>query len=164
MALARKEENPIAYLFKPEYAGHADTIYGELMANKWDKVLEFSPVTDIAKMLYFGAKDGGYRVTINCANEIEEKAVKKYTNMWSTKINVEDVSKYQVLYIYYIEDIIRRKWNVDAKSVYLYDWAKNHINDDIKESEAINPLAFRWVGETIFTFIKPYASFELPNG
>ena len=157
MALNRSEENPIAYLFKDEYAGHADTIYGELKADKWNKVLEYSPPTEIANVMYLGAKDGKYRITINCENDLEVKRSKDFTNLWNTKINVEDVSKYDVLYIYDIEDIIRRKWNIDKKVVYLYDWAKNHVGFKMDAKAGINPLAIRWMDKAIFNFISPYS-------
>ena len=164
MALSRKEENPIEYLFKPEYAGHADTLYGEMKSKKWSKVLSYSPVTEISRVLFLGIKDGGYKVTVNCSCQEEVDKIKELTNMWSTVIDEVDISKYQVLYVYYIQDIVRRKWNIDKKVVYLYDWSKNHINDDINQREAINPLAIRWADKAIFNFIKPYSDFELPVG
>jgi hypothetical protein len=164
MAVARKEENPITYLFKPEYAGNADSIYGEMKLNKWDKVLKYSPPTEISRMLYLGAKDGGFKISINCENELEAKKVSDFTNLWKIEYNVSDTSKYQVLYMYDIEDIIRRKWDVDGKVVYLYDWAKNHTNYDINATDAINPLALRYINTTIFNFITPYKDFKLPVG
>jgi hypothetical protein len=156
MALNRKEENPIAYLFKDEYAGHADTIYGELKVDKWEKVLSYSPPTEIAHVMYLGAKEGKYKITINCENELEANRVKDFTNLWKTEINIENVSKYDVLYIYDIEDIIRRKWDIDKKVVYLYDWSKNHVGFKMDPEAGINPLALRWVDKAIFNFIYPY--------
>ena len=164
MALARKEESPIEYMFKEEYKGNADTLYGELLAKKWDKVINCSPMTDICRMCKAAVSEGGYRVTVNCRSEEEANRVKLFTRLWGTVIQESDVSGYDFLYVHDLIEIIRRRWNIDGKVIYLYDYARNHENYDIHNGDAVHHLALRWVETSTFNLISPYAKFELPNG
>ena len=164
MALARKEENHVEYMFKDIYKGNADTLYGELLAKKWNKVLDFSPVTSICKMFLMAVRDGGYKVTVNCRNEEEVKRVKLFTNLWSAKTNVEDVKDYNFLYVHDLVELIRRRWVVEGKVVYLYDYSKNHENDDVHNEDAVHHLALRWANVATFNFISPYADYKMPVG
>lgn len=164
MAIARKEANPIEYMFKPEYAGNAGAIYGDMLATKWDKVLEYSPITDICKVFLQGIRHGGYDVTINCRNEAEAAKAKNITNMWKIKIEETDVSKYNILYIHDLESILERHWDVSGKVIYLYDWARNHEGYDIKNGAAVHHLFLRWSNVATFNLISPYAKYELPEG
>ena len=164
MALSRKEENPIEYMFKEEFKGNADTLYGRLLAEKWDKVLDYSPMTSIGKMFLKAVTDGGYSVTINCRDENEVKRVKLFTHLWKTVIDEKDVKDYDFLYIHDLISIIRRQWNVDKKVIYLYDYSKNHENDDIHNGAAVHHLVLRWAEQATFNLISPYANYTLPVG
>lgn len=165
MALTRKEENPIEYMFKEQYKGHADNIYGELMTEKWDSVLNHSPTTDILKVVYSGYKSAGYKITINCRNEEEVKRVKLITHDWHSIIDVKDTSIYFCLYLHDVVSILRNNYDVKGKSIYLYDYSKNHANDDMSNNNKdINPVAARWKNSTIFKFISPYSTFKMPKG
>lgn len=165
MALTRKEENPIEYMFLDEFKGHADTIYGELMAEKWDAVLDNSPVTDILNVVYASYKMAGYKITINCRNEAEEKRVKLVTHDWKTVIDIKDTSPFFCLYLHDIMSILRNDYQVEGKTVYLYNYSKNHPNDEMYDDDAdIHPLALRWQNSVIFKFISPYKTFKMPVG
>ena len=164
MALSRKEENPIEYMFKDEYKGNADTLYGQLLAEKWDKVLKYSPMTDLCKMFKLAVTQGGYKVTVNCRNELEENQVKLFTNLWKTKQNVEDIKDYDFIYMHDLIEIIRRQWDVSGKIIYLYNYSKNHEEDDLSNKDAINHLALRWTEVATFNLIEPYAGYKLPVG
>ena len=164
MALARKEENPVEYMFKDVYKGNADTLYGQILAEKWAKVLDFSPLTAICKMFLMAVREGGYKVTVNCRNEEEVKRVKLFTNTWTPKLQVEDVKEYDFIYVHDLVELIRRRWNIEGKVVYLYDYSKNHENDDVHNGDAIHHLALRWANVTTFNFISPYADYKMPVG
>lgn len=164
MALARKEENPVEYMFKDTFKGNADSLYGQLILEKWSKVLEYSPLTSISKMLLMAAKNCGYNVTVNCRNEEEASRVRLFTNRWKPVVGVEDVKGFDFLYVHDLVEIIRRKWNVEGKVIYLYDYALNHENYDVHNGDAIHHLALRWADTTTFNLIPPYSDFKLPVG
>lgn len=165
MALTRKEENPIEYMFQDRYKGNADNIYGELMANKWDKVLDHSPTTEILKVIYSGYKKNGFKVTINCRNEAESDRTKLICRDWHTLIDIKDVSPYSSIFLHDIVSIDRNKYNVVGKTVYLYNYSKNHPNDEMKDNyNEVHQDAIKWSGKTIFKFISPYAAFKMPIG
>ena len=164
MALSRKDENPVTYMFKDTYKGHADALYGQMLVEKWHKVIEYSPMTSIARVLMLAVKDGGYRVTVNCRNEEESKRVKLFTHLWTPVIQVDDVSSFDFLYVHDIVELIRRRWNVEGKVIYLYDYSKNHENDDVHNEDAIHHLALRWAQVATFNLISPYADYQMPNG
>ena len=164
MALARKEENPVEYMFRDVYKGNADSLYGQLLAEKWDKVLSYSPMTGISKMVLMAVKDCGYRATINCRNEEEQKVARLFTNKWSAEVNVADVKGYDFLYVHDLLELIRRQWDVDGKVVYLYDYSRNHEDYDVHNGDAIHHLALRWADTTTFNLIQPYADYKLPVG
>ena len=161
--MTRPEENPIEYLFKNEYKSYADNIYGELMAEKWDKVLEFSPVTDILRVMIAGTDMGGYKLTINCRNEAEVNRLKMANAKWPAEIEIKDISKFFSIYLHDIVEIERREWDLKGKTVYVYDYARNHEGNDLS-NDAIHHLALRWAGTTQFNFIPPYKDFILPEG
>lgn len=162
-AMTREEENPIEYLFKDKYKGYADNIYGELMAEKWDKVLEYSPVTDILRVMLAGTDIGGYKITVNCRNDAEVQRLKMATAKWPSEIEVKDVSKYICLYIHDIIEIERNDWDIKGKTVYVYNYARNHVGNDLS-NDGISELVLRWAGTTLFNLINPYKDFILPEG
>lgn len=165
MALTRKEENPIEYMFANEYKGHADTIYGELLAEKWESVLNHSPTTDILKVVYSGYKNAGYKITINCRNDEEVKKIKLLTHDWKTEIDLKDTEPFFSLYLHDIMSILRNDYKVEGKTVYLYNYSKNHADDEMSDNNAdIHPIALRWKATTIFKFISPYSKFKMPLG
>jgi hypothetical protein len=162
-AMTRPEENPIEYLFKDEYRGYSDTIYGELMAEKWDRVLEYSPVTDILRLMLAGTDLGGYKITVNCRNQAEVDRLKLANSKWPAEIEIKDISKYICLYIHDILEIERNEWDIKGKTVYVYNYGRNHIANDLS-NDGISELALRWAGKSQFNFINPYNTFVLPEG
>ena len=162
-SLCRDEVNPIGYMFKEQYKGSSDTIYGELMANKWASVIEWSPITDITDMMRAGITTG-YMVTVNCKNEDEKNTVPKLSHRFHAVINEEDVSKYDFLYIHYVRDIEFRKWNVDKKVIYLYNWKLNHVEFDDVGDTSLSVYAAPYIDKAIFNFINPYKEFVIPKG
>lgn len=165
MALTRKEENPIEYMFQDRYKGNADNIYGELMLNKWKNVLDHSPTTEILKVVYNGYKKNGYKITINCRNEDEVDRTRLICKEWNPIINIKDVSLYSSLFLHDIVSIERNGYDVSGKTVYLYNYSKNHPNDEMKDNyNEIHQDAIKWAGKTIFKFISPYATFKMPIG
>lgn len=165
MALTRKEENPIEYMFRTEYKGHADSIYGELMFEKWEKVLDHSPTTDILKVVLSSYKNAGYKITVNCRNEEEINRTKLITKDWLTEIQVKDVSIFPCLYLHDIASIDRNRYDVKGKSIYLYNYSRNHPNYEMYEGNTeIHPDALKWKDTTIFKFISPYSKFIMPKG
>lgn len=163
MALTRKEKNPIAYMFQDEYQGHADSIYGELLDQKWDKVLNFSPMTNIMKLFVVSSKQSGYKITVNCCNKAESDKI-KLVNNWVSEINIKDVGPFFCLYLHDITSIVDNNYRVEGKSIYLYNYSKNHPNDSMEDLDAIHPIALRWKDTTDFNFISPYNDFKIPVG
>ena len=91
-------------------------------------------------------KEGGPTLTYADMQELIRKEVSKL------------YYKYKAIHVDYdIEDIVRRKWNIDKKVIYLYDWAKNHVGFKMDTKAGINPLAIRWMDKAIFNFISPYS-------
>ena len=161
--LCRDELNPIGYLFKENYRGSSDSIYGELVNTKWKQVIEWSPITDILNLMQ-NAIQTGYIITVNCQNREEEEAVKKLTNRFHAVVNRSDVSNYDFLYMHYIRDIEFRKWNVDKKVIYLYNWKLNHAEFNDVDDTSLSPYAFPYIEKAVFNFINPYKSFVIPKG
>lgn len=165
MALTRKEENPIEYMFLQEYKGHADALYGELLYEKWERVLDHSPTTDILKVVLSSYKNAGYKITINCRNEAEVSRIKLITKDWSPIVEVKDVSSFFCLYLHDIASITRNKYDIKGKSVYLYNYSRNHPNYEMYDgNNEIHPDALKWKETTIFKFISPYSKFTMPKG
>lgn len=165
MALTRKEENPIAYMFVDEFRENADNIYMQLIKEKWNSVLNCSPTTDILKILYSGYKQNGFKITINCKNEEEIDRIKMLTKDWVSEINIKDTSPFFCLYLHDLTSIVKNNYDIMGKSVYLYNYSKNHFNDDMSNNNNdINQIAIQWIDTTIFKFITPYSKFEMPVG
>ena len=165
MALTRKEENPIEYMFLPEYRGHADSIYGELLFSKWDRVLDHSPTTDILKVVFSSYKNAGYKITINCRNEEEARRIKLVTKDWHSLIDIKDVSSYFSIYLHDLISVDRNKYDIRGKSVYLYNYSRNHPNNEMYDGNNELPKeALKWRNTTVFKFISPYSKFTLPEG
>ena len=164
MALSRKEKNPIEYMFNDEYKGNADSIYGELVTQKWNKVLDVSPTTDIMKLFVVSYKGAGYKITVNCMNQEEANKINLLLHDWNTEIDIKDVSPFFCLYLHDIMSIVERGYNIEGKSIYLYNYSKNHPNDEMDDLTAIHPIAIRWNNSAEFNFISPYGNFKMPIG
>lgn len=164
MALTRKEYNPIEYMFLNEYKGNADKIYTELMNEKWDQVVNQSPITDILKIFVTSYKRGGYKFTVNCRNQAEVDKMNLLTKEWNAEIQVKSVEPFFCLYLHDIMSIIDNDYDVKGKSIYLYNYSKNHPNDEMTDMTAIHPIALRWKNTTDFSFISPYINFQIPVG
>lgn len=159
-ALTRTDENPIRYLFKDEYKDSADDIYQDIKNTKWNKVLEYSPMTDILTALSIAASQSGIIVQVNCRNEEEQRKLKK-VNKWDSYINLKDTSKYCTIYLHDIREAV--DINIEGKVVYLYDYALNYLRGDMVE-KTISELAVPFSYSSQFKFISPFKDFQLPEG
>jgi len=159
-ALTRSEKNPIRYLFKNEYKSSADDIYADLLKTKWDKILHYSPITDIFPTFSLLASNFGTIIQVNCKNQAEVDKLRTEVT-WESFINIEKTSHYSALYLHDIEEVI----TLDAvgKTVYIYDYALNFLNNDMVE-KAISPLAIPYGSTTEFKIISPFNDFKIPEG
>ena len=162
-ALNRKENNPIEYLFKDEYKGFVEKIYGEMIEKEWGRVLTFSPLTTIYKMVLAGMKYGKYKFTINCRNEQEVQRIKDINVSLIPVIQIQDIIKFSALYIHDLSSVLEREWDIRGKTVFLYNYSKNHFDDDLNNDAPID-LALRWSKTTEFIFINPYEDYINPVG
>lgn len=158
--LTRKDKNPIKFLFKKKYQDSADSIYQDLFKNKWDRVIQYSPMTDILPAFVLSASNYGIIMQVNCKNQEEVNKMQSIST-WETFINIKDISPYTTINIHDITEIL--DLDVRGKTVYVYDYALNYLNNDMT-LKAIHPLAIPFAATTQFKIISPFKDFQLPEG
>ena len=158
--LTRKDPNPIKFLFKKEYKKSADDIYKDLFNQKWDKVIANSPMTDILPAFVISASNYGIITQVNCKNQAEVDKMHSISS-WETFINIKDVTPYSTINIHDIMEVLN--FDVVGKTVYVYDYALNYLNNDMV-TKAIHPIAIPFAGTTQFKIISPFKDFQLPEG
>lgn len=156
--LTRRDINPLSVLLKPEYIENKDSLYQELVKNKWEDVLKFSEKTDILRLIYSTYKSSGYYITINCLNTLEQFKIEELISEWSTVIDCTNASKYFCLFIHDILDFTKYS-NLDGKCIYIYDHASNFLD---YEQRVLSPLALLKSRSNELKIISPYSDFELP--
>ena len=128
----------------------------------------YSPLTAyiplLLKIFVTSYKKGGYKFTVNCRNQAEVDKMNLLTKEWNAEIQVKSVEPFFCLYLHDIMSIIDNDYDVKGKSIYLYNYSKNHPNDEMTDMTAIHPIALRWKNTTDFSFISPYINFQMPVG
>lgn len=162
MVLSRKEKNPIRFMFKKEYKKNADSIYNQLLEKQWDKVISFSPQTNILKLIFNLQINNLSNLSINCRNEEESKKIKSFSQInWNVVINETDYKDYFIIYAHDMEEQITR--DIKGKVVNLYGYARNHTSKDLS-LEALSEYCILFANVTQFTLIPPFSDFIIPEG
>lgn len=159
--LNRTDYNPLSVLLKNEYRSSIDSLYKELLKEKWEEVLELSPITDILKFLNTMLRETGYSLTVNCRNIHEQVKLESLDNIdksWRVQIDCKDIRKYFCLFIKNMLSLSNKN-RLEGKTMYFYDYGPNF--SDYKKKE-VDPVLALLSKTNIIKFISPYNDFEFP--
>lgn len=148
--MERAVKNPLQVAFRDDsLTEQMDSFYNQFMDTKYDDILKRSSITNILKLIKLSIDTSGpLRVSVLCRNK-KQKAYIAYmlrdclSSLYSiiyTEDDVFDVSKYDVLFIDDIKNIIKYS-NVYGKTIYL-SYMYHNIDLELEKTKvlAVDPI------------------------
>ena len=158
--LSRKHINPLSAILKEEYFDQMDSLYQEILDKHWDEVIQLSSKTDISRIINTTYNYAGYRIMVNCRNQIEAIHIKKAKPDWDSVIKSAGDRSYFCYFVHDLDDWVAGfRYKVQAKAIYVYYHKPNFIN--MKE-KFMNKSAMPIIRFNEMKIIEPYSGFKFP--
>ena len=141
MLLYRSQPNPLTVCLKDDYLDQADSLYNQIIENEYDKILEYSNYTAIAKIvsMFIKAPNNSIKCTVVCKNEKQKHFIKRYDEDIEVIIGDydKDLAPYTSIFIKHYIGILNYK-NVEGKNIYV---SRIVCNMDVMMGEYIPKIA-----------------------
>lgn len=123
----RDYENPLLMILKDEYKDQADSLYEQILEEKYKDVLELSITTNVKALMTMYIKNDQMPVTVLCKNIHEQHFINKLNEGYQitleprTKLNTD---LYDFYYIKKFKDVLDFK-GIQVKNLYIARYGFN---------------------------------------
>lgn len=158
--ISRLDPNPLTILIDKEHKDSCINLYNEIINSSLNEVFSYMEKAPLFFVFNEFTELNGYKIIVNCINDIEQEYCKKICKFQTTVLNTnaENVS---TLYIYNSKNLIKYK-NIHGKTIYVSKQGFNTFNGDIKNN-TLNEILLLLSKTNKILYIDKYINFKLPE-